>query len=325
MRAARHAGAAALATACAAAALLAGCAATPAADHAGCGTLLDATPRVAVVSAFAPEVTLLNARLQDARHHRVQGVDFATGTLEGRPVVLFQSGISMVNAAMNTQRAIDRFHVTHIVFSGIAGGVNPALAIGDVSVPARWGQYLELLAAREAAPGRFEPPARMRDELAFAPFGMFYPRPVEVHSAAHPDGARQFWFPVDAGMLAAAGRLASAGGNGVALGACDGAGRCLRHAPRLVVGGSGVSAQVFMDNAALRDYTFRTFDANVIDMETAATAQVAASNGLPFIAFRSLSDLAGGGEGENEMETFMQIAADNSARVLLAFLSAWKP
>lgn len=43
---------------------------------------------------------------------------------------------------------------------------------------------------------------------------------------------------------------------------------------------------------------------------------------MPFIAFRSLSDPAGGGKGENEMGTFMKIAANNSARVLLAFLAA---
>ena len=60
-------------------------------------------------------------------------------------------------------------------------------------------------------------------------------------------------------------------------------------------------------------------------METAAVGMVAYSNGVPWIAFRSLSDLAGGGEAENEMHTFMSIAADNSARVLLAFLAAWKP
>ena len=79
-----------------------------------------------------------------------------------------------------------------------------------------------------------------------------------------------------------------------------------------------------MDNAAFRDYTFRTFEANVLDMETAAIAMVAYSNGVPWIAFRSLSDLAGGGKGENEIGTFFKIAADNSARVLLAFLAAWK-
>ena len=79
-----------------------------------------------------------------------------------------------------------------------------------------------------------------------------------------------------------------------------------------------------MDNAAFREYTFKTFDASVLDMETAATATVAYANGVPYIAFRSLSDLAGGGKGENEIGTFFKLAADNSANVLMAFLAAWK-
>ena len=85
-----------------------------------------------------------------------------------------------------------------------------------------------------------------------------------------------------------------------------------------------MSGSAFVDNAAYREYTFRHFQANVLDMETAAIAHVAYANGVPFVAFRSLSDLAGGGEGENEMGTFFKIAADNSAKVLLAFLAAWK-
>jgi len=92
-----------------------------------------------------------------------------------------------------------------------------------------------------------------------------------------------------------------------------------------MVGGNGVSGQAFVDNAAFREYAFKTFQANVLDMETAAVGMVAYSNSVPYIAFRSLSDLAGGGEAANEMVTFMNIAADNSAKVLLAFLLAWKP
>ena len=76
-----------------------------------------------------------------------------------------------------------------------------------------------------------------------------------------------------------------------------------------------------MDNADLRGWIFDTFDAQVVDMESAAVAQVAWANEVPFIAFRSLSDLAGGGEGENEMGVFMSLASDNSARLVKAFLA----
>jgi len=281
------------------------------------GVRLDDTPRIAVISAFQPELTLLLNRLQGPAKHKVNGVEFTTGTLEGKPVVLFLSGISMTNATMNTQLVLDRFRITNIVFSGIAGGVNPSLHVGDVTVPAQWGQYLEVLMARETAPGKFTPPPFIKD-ATLPNFGMMHPRPVEVRSAAKQGIERKFWFEADPKMLEVA-----RGIRNVDLANCS-AGKCLARKPQLVVGGNGVSGQAFMDNKAYREYTFKTFQANVLDMETAAVGMVAYSNGVPYIAFRSLSDLAGGGDGENEMGTFMGIAADNSAKVMLAFLAAWK-
>jgi len=303
-----------LLAACALAVGLAGCAGLP---GSGSGARLDDTPRIAVISAFQPEIVLLASKLADARSHSLNGNTFTTGTLAGKPVVLFLSGISMTNATMNTQLALDRFKVSHIVFSGIAGGVNPQLHVGDVTVPAQWGQYLEVLMARETAPGRYIAPPFIQDATLPA-FGMLHPRPVEVRSAANPQITRKFWFETDPKMLEVARSIRN-----VELANCS-AGKCLPRKPQLVIGGNGVSGQAFMDNKAFREYTFKTFQANVLDMETAAVGMVAYSNGVPYIAFRSLSDLAGGGDGENEMGTFMGIAADNSAKVLLAFLAAWK-
>jgi len=293
---------------------LSGCATPP---TAGTPVRLDETPRIAVISAFEPELKLLLRQLQSPSRHRVNGVEFTTGTLQGKPVVLFLSGISMVNASMNTQLALDRFNIQGIVFSGIAGGVNPGLHIGDVSVPVQWGQYLEVLMARETAPGQYTIPPRMEAQT-LAPFGMLHPRPVETRTAANPVPVRKFWFAVDPKMLEVARSLGP-----IALESCK-ANVCLTHKPQLMVGGNGVSGQAFVDNAAFREYAFKTFQANVLDMETAAVGMVAYSNSVPYIAFRSLSDLAGGGEAANEMVTFMNIAADNSAKVLMAFLAAWK-
>ncbi|GAB2906880.1 5'-methylthioadenosine/S-adenosylhomocysteine nucleosidase [Paralcaligenes ginsengisoli] len=294
--------------------LVASCLLLPA--HAA--ALLDSISRIAVISAFEPELALLHGKLKQPEKFSVNGVEFTTGTLQGKPVVLFLSGISMTNAAMNMQLALDRFKISHVVFSGIAGGVNPSLHIGDVTVVERWGQYLEVLMARETAPGVFQPPPG-KDDFSFPNFGMMYPRPVKVRSAAQPQASKKFWFDVDPQMLAVAKSIRN-----VKLASCDKRNECLKRHPALVVGGNGVSGSAFVDNAAFREYAFKTFHANVLDMESAACAMVAYSNGVPFIAFRSLSDLAGGGEGVNEMHTFMNIAADNSARVLLAFLAAWK-
>ena len=277
----------------------------------------DETERIAVISAFAPELALLEAQVDNPEMTQINGVEFMSGSLAGHDVVIFLSGISMVNAAMNTQLALDHFNVSRIVYSGIAGGVNPDLHIGDVTVPAQWGQYLEAVYARETADGEYTLPQGMGFTEDWPNYGMTFPQSVNVLSEANPDGESRFWFDVDPDMLAVAESLA------VDLDDCTAEAICLENDPQLVVGGYGVSGQAFVDNADFRDYVFSTFEANVLDMETAAVATVAHANGVPFIAFRSLSDLAGGGPGENEMGTFFQIAADNSAAVVIAFLEAW--
>jgi len=274
---------------------------------------LDPTPRVAVISAFEPEWKVLKADIEGARSTTVNGVEFVTGKLGGRNVVLFLSGVSMVNAAMTTQLALDRFDVTGIVVSGIAGGVDPSLHVGDVVVAGRWGQYLEAVFAREVN-GRFEPPPFIK--TPFPNHGMIFPTELGVRSAKA-GLEKRFWFDADPGMMAAAGKIGA-----VQLKRCTADQSCLHDAPRLVVGGNGVSGQAFVDNAAFRQYVFETFKAQVLDMESAAVATAAYANGVPFIAFRSLSDLAGGDPGMNQAMTFFQLASDNSAAVVRAFIAA---
>jgi adenosylhomocysteine nucleosidase len=275
---------------------------------------LDPAPRIAVMSAFPPELVALEAATHDQKRYDVAGFTFITGTLEGKPIVLFLSGVSMVNAAMTTQMALDRFNVTRIVFSGIAGGVDETLDIGDVLVAEQWTESLETAFARETDKGFELSPSVRNDDLAN--YGMMYPRAILL---PRPDGSveKRRWFPVDPAMLALARQVAA----DAQLTRCV-ADKCLVHAPKIVVGGNGVSAPVFLDNAAYRKYLSATFGARVADMESAAVAHVAYVNGTPFIAFRSLSDLAGGGAGANEMHTFMGLASENSASVVKAFVKA---
>ena len=117
----------------AAAALLA----APQAAHAT-ARLLDPVPRTLVLTAYAPEWEAMAAVITHGRRVKVNDREIVLGTLAGRPVILMSSGVSMVNAAMNTQLAIDHFRVKRIVFSGVAGGVDPALSIGDVLM-SMWG------------------------------------------------------------------------------------------------------------------------------------------------------------------------------------------
>lgn len=279
---------------------------------------LDDTPRIAVMSAFAAELQLLLEEAEIEETHVLNGVTYHVGTLRGNDVVMFLTGVSMVNAAMTTERVLNYFNIERIIFSGIAGGVNPNLNIGDVVIPAQFGQYLESRLVR-SVDGEFTPPANWTSE--FANYGMIFPSEVDVIlPGSDPDTySLMFWFPVDPEMLAVAEDVAEV----IELEACTPEGVCLEHEPKIVVGGNGVSGQSFVDNAEFREYVWETFEADALEMETAAVAHVAANHGVPYLAFRSLSDLAGGGPGENEIGTFFQFASDNSALVLLTFLEAW--
>ncbi len=273
----------------------------------------DGAQRIAVISAFAPELEILKGDLRDRSELSANGVHFTTGSLEGHRVVLFLSGISVVNAAMTAQLALDRFSIDRIVFSGIAGGVDPSLGIGDVAVTERWGQYLEMLFAREVDGGWATMPFF---EYPYGNFGMMFPRSVTVLRAGADGPETRFWFPVDEALLEAARSAADS----VTLARCTADGRCLDRPPRIAVGGSGVSGGAFVDNAAFRTWVFETFDARLLDMESAAVAHVAYANDVPFVAVRSLADLAGGGSGANQMETFLDLAAGNAAAVVKAML-----
>jgi adenosylhomocysteine nucleosidase len=292
---------------------------------------LDDTPRTVVMTAFYPEWEALVPSVRKPRTFKVNGLTLMIGTLAGKPVVLMESGVSMVNAAMNTQLVLDRFRVRRIVFSGIAGGVDPALDIGDVVVPADWAQYLEAAFARQTPEGWATP--EKRDPEGPLNWNMIFPRGVRVGNAAEPP-TRHYRFTVDPQLLAIAGKVArqvtlrrcvaAASGRAATAVAADGPpkGACLDAQPRIVVGGTGVSAGVFADNAEFREYLQKAWGARVLDMESAAVVQVAYANSVPVIAFRSLSDLAGGDAGPNRMNTFMALASANSADTVRAFIAA---
>ena len=281
---------------------------------------VDETPRTVVMTAFGPEFDALSGAIGNPKTIAINGLNFVTGTLEGHSVVLMKSGVSVVNAAMTTQLVIDRFAVRRIVFSGIAGGVDPSLAIGDVVVPEAWGQYLEASFARETPQG-WQPPERF--DGAPANWRFIYPRGTTVSRADRP-AQRFFTIPADPALVALARKVVP----GLALSACvDGAGgsgdrQCLPRAPRVDVGGVGVTAGIYADNAEFREYLQIAWHARVLDMESASVIQVAWANAVPAIVFRSLSDLAGGDADANRMDTFMHLASVNSARVVRAYLAA---
>ncbi|MCJ2184441.1 5'-methylthioadenosine/S-adenosylhomocysteine nucleosidase [Novosphingobium sp. 1949] len=284
---------------------------------------LDATARTLVMTAYSPEWNAMVHDVKNPHSYTLNGGTYLTGTLEGKPIILMQSGVSMVNAAMNTQLVLDHFKVKRIVFSGIAGGVDPALSIGDVFVADAWGEYLEVNFAR-TRPGGWTSPEAV-DPKAPLNWNFMFPRGVTVGNADEKP-TRHYTFAMDPGLLALARKVAPT----VTMERCvppsehqlPGSELCLNAAPKIVVGGTGVTAGVYADNAEFREYLASAWHARVLDMESGAVAQVAYANKVPTIIFRSLSDLAGGDKDKNMEDTFEHLASVNSAHVVRAFLAA---
>lgn len=300
---------------------------------------VDPKPRIGIESAFGTELAKLLSATQVEVKYVINGRIFTTGKLMGNDVVLFLSGVSQGNAAMTTAQAVDYFNITHLVFSGIAGGVNPSIKIGDVVIPKQWASYQETTYVREIT-GKLE----CKSDLP--PFGMACPANGVSVVQKGGDGDKASivrWFPVDATMYNVAVKVADRVNKAGSIplnkdkeiaaplpDALAGCGKdreqrvvCLSERPKIIVGGNGVAGPTFVDNKAFREYTWDVFQADALDMETNNTALVTYNTKVPFLAFRSLSDLAGGGPGENEIGSFFAIAADNSAFVLMEFLKEW--
>lgn len=89
---------------------------------------------VGIIGAMKEEVQLLKERMEMRGTSNVMGLEFIEGKLGGRDVVLVVCGIGKVNAAVCAQTLIEHFSVTHLVFTGVAGSLNPAINICDVVV-----------------------------------------------------------------------------------------------------------------------------------------------------------------------------------------------
>lgn len=90
--------------------------------------------KIGIIGAMDEEIASLLRLMEDVRSHTHYQITYYEGRLEGTPVVLYKSGVGKVNAALCTQVLIDRFQVQAIVFTGVAGALDPKLEIGDIVV-----------------------------------------------------------------------------------------------------------------------------------------------------------------------------------------------
>lgn len=237
----------------------------------------------AVLSALTLESSLLEQSLADKQVQHVLGIRFVTGRMQGRNVVLAVSGMGKVNAAVVSALLIDRFHPQEMLFSGIAGCLNPQLGLGDIVIADRTVQH-DLLTLE-------------RDKVS----------PMEIFSPV--DGKKNpQYFPADGRLLkiaqAAALRIRPEDLKTARQGAV----------PRIVTG-LVVTGDMFIGADSKKKELQQRYHADAVEMEGASVAQVCWQFGVPCLIIRSVSDLADNA-ADADVETFMKVAADNAGMLV---------
>lgn len=248
---------------------------------------------ILVLYAFPEEGKALSQQTHINRQSIVLGRVVLEGVLSDKTVVLAEAGIGMTNAAMTTQKMIDQYHPRQVILSGIAGAIDSAVKIGDIVVCDTWVEH----------------------DYGYVGKGGFQPDSLDVYLPGRDSIISIQAFKVDSSMLVAAHAIEAESLKFEPIG---------NRRPKLEIGGAGVTGNTFIDSKEKRQWLSSTFAAEITDMESAAVAQVCTVNDIPFIIFRSASDLAGGSGSETakvEIEEFFKVAAANSATVVIAYLA----
>lgn len=87
---------------------------------------------IAIVGAMDQEVDELKGMMQNVEVTKKAGVEFFQGELEGKAAVVVKCGVGKVNAAICTEALIETYHPTVVINTGVAGGLDADINIGDI-------------------------------------------------------------------------------------------------------------------------------------------------------------------------------------------------
>lgn len=90
--------------------------------------------KLGIIGAMEQEIETLLCKMEAVSTQTYAGSAFYEGQLEGLNVVVVRCGIGKVNAALCAQILCDRYAVTHLVNTGIAGSLCAQLDIGDIVI-----------------------------------------------------------------------------------------------------------------------------------------------------------------------------------------------
>ena len=245
--------------------------------------------RLGLISALHEEQAGLIEAMHGARKTSHGMRDYVRGNLFGIDCVCVLSRIGKVAAATTAAMLIERFDVTHIIFTGVAGSADPAVRVGDIVIADTLVQH-----DMNAAPlfPRFEVPLTglsrfashrgMSDRMAKAAADFIE---NDFAGALDDDARRAF------GLLA----------------------------PRVHRGLIASGDEFITSRDKLAGLQSALAGLLAVEMEGAAVAQVSFEMGRPFAVVRTISDNA----NENAAVDFTRFVEQVAARYAFSIVQRW--
>ncbi len=96
---------------------------------------------IGIMGALEEEVSLYISKAEIETFETYAGMKFYRGKLGEESVVIVQTGVGKVNAAIAAQILVDRYNIDRMIFTGLAGALVPYLQQGDLVVANYLVQY----------------------------------------------------------------------------------------------------------------------------------------------------------------------------------------
>ncbi len=243
---------------------------------------------IVIMGAMQQELAGLKQALQGLHTVTLGSRQVTTGTWHGHAVVLALSHIGKVAAATTATALIERFDVTEIVFTGVAGGLGAGVNVGDMVVATEFLQH-----DMDASP-------------------LFPQYEVPMYGRAH--------FPTDVRLTHSLHSAAQAILKNPAQWMDMDVLRELHVQSPQVHQGLVLSGDRFVATSAESKALLQQQPkAMAVEMEGAAVAQVCLDYGVPFAAVRTISDRA----DDSATTDFNRFIHEVASRYTSALMGTW--
>lgn len=250
--------------------------------------------KIGVISALREEQAGLIEIMQDAVRHQRGMRDYVSGRLWGIESVCVLSRIGKVAVAATTATLIERFGVTHVIFTGVAGAAATDVRIGDIVVASQLVQH-----DMDASPlfPRFEVPLT----------GLSHFFSDKALSSLLAQAASQFINQEFSETISEANRQ-----------------EFFIDRPVVHEGLIASGDQFISTSLELNQINDNLIDVLAVEMEGAAVAQVCFEFGIPFAIVRTISDNANEDSPVDFVQFLEKIAACYAFGIVRQFFSLLK-